>query len=350
MDMHLHIDRIPGLSKRKTGNALQVSFLHITLIISVLIILNPCLVYGVIIDRIAAVVNGEVITLSELETTARPILQKYINKDMTRQEKEAKKQEILHHILPNLIDEHLVEEEIKKLDITVSKEEIEDTIDSLCKQNYMSRDELVAKLENDGKTLKEYKNEIKREIEKARLINREVSSKIVITDEEVKKYIKRHPSKEDYYNNGKLYILQHICIVPKDPNDPESKEKSRRRAEEAYKALKKGKSFKEVIEHYSDLSSDEKDGYLGSFTLKEMAPFVRQAVVGLKPGEFSRVIDTPMGWQIFRLKEITQGRGAEDRQNYIEEVRRKLYRKEINRRFREWLKGLRAKSTIRILL
>jgi len=306
--------------------------------------------YGVILDRIAAVVNGDVITLSELESTVRPIFQKYINKDMTEEEIKAKKQEILHYVLPQLIDEHLVEGEIKRLDISVNKQEIQRALDKICKQNYMTIDELESKLESEGKTLKEYKKEIKRQIERARLIDKQVSSKIVITDEEVKKYIKKQSPKEDYYNSEQVYILQHISIIPKDPNDPKLKEKNKKRAEEAYKALKKGKSFKEIVERYSDLSSNEKDGYLGSFTLKEMAPFVKQVIAGLKPGEFSKVVDTPMGWQIFRLKEIVQGGERENERGHIEEIRQELYHKEINARFEEWLKRLRSKATIRILL
>ncbi len=347
------VNEAPFFPRRETRYAIRASSFYFAVIcISGLLIFNvfkcpPA--YGVIFDRIVAVVNGDVITLSELENTARPIFQKYINKGMTKEEIEAKKQEILHHILPQLIDEHLVEEEIKRLDISVNKQEIQEALDRICKQNYMTIDELVAQLNSEGKTLKEYKKEIKKQIERARLINRQVSSKVVITDEEIKKYIKKQHLRNDY--SGQLYILQHICISPKNPNDPKLKEEAKIRAEEAYKALKNGKSFKAIVKRYSDLSSDKEDGgYLGSFTLKEMAPFVKQAVAGLKPGDFSKVVDTPMGWQIFRLKKITRAGEDKNERAYIGKIRQKLYRREINARFEDWLKRLRSRSTIRILL
>ncbi|NIA08685.1 MAG: hypothetical protein GWP10_02680 [Nitrospiraceae bacterium] len=352
MDIKSLVNEVWFFFRKETRYVIRaLSFYIAVIIISSLLVFdafNCPSAYGVIVDRIAAVVNGDVITLSELENTARPIFQKYIDADMSKEEIKAKKQEILHRLLPQLIDERLVEKEIKKLNISVNKQEIEDALDRICKENYMSRDEFVAQLESKGETLKGYKKEIKRQIERATLINRQVSSKIVITDEQVKIYIKSHQPKQNY--NGQLYILQHISVVPKDPNNPDLKKKARERAEEAYRALKKGESFKEVVKRYSDFSPDEKDGYLGSFTLREMAPFVRQAVIGLKPGDFSKVVDSPMGWQIFRLKEIARGGKGDNGRSHIEKIRQKLYRKEINARFEEWLNRLRSKSTIRILL
>ncbi len=84
--------------------------------------------------------------------------------------------------------------------------------------------------------------------------------------------------------------------------------------------------------------------------MKEMAPFVKQAVVNLKPGDFSDIVDTQVGWQIFRLKEIVQSGQTDLDSAQIKEVRKKLYREQINARFEEWLRELRSKSTIQILL
>jgi len=135
-----------------------------------------------------------------------------------------------------------------------------------------------------------------------------------------------------------------------EEDDPESRKEARRRIEEAYNALKGKKDFEEVARHYSDLPSGQDGGYLGAFTLKEMAPSVKKAVVNLKPGDFSEIVDTRVGWQIFRLKEIVQSGQTDLDSAQIKEVRKKLYREQINARFEEWLRELRSKSTIQILL
>jgi len=105
-----------------------------------------------------------------------------------------------------------------------------------------------------------------------------------------------------------------------------------------------------VASSYSDFPSGQEGGYLGAFTLKDMALSVKQAVVNLKPGDFSDIVDTQVGWQIFRLKEILQSGQTDLNSAQIIEVRKKLYNQQINARFEEWLGELRSKSLIQILL
>jgi peptidyl-prolyl cis-trans isomerase SurA len=305
------------------------------------------LAYSAIVDRIAAIVNGDVITLSELEDRAQPLVQKYTNGEMSKEEIESKRQEVLTQVLPQLIDDRLAKEEVEKLGIKIGEREIERALDQICEDNHITRDELSAKLVSEGHTLEEYKKELKQQIERAELINAQVRAKIVITDEQVNEYLKEQPLKNS--SNDPLYIMQHICTTF-EKDDPESRENARRRIEEAYNALKKEKDFEEVARRYSDLPSGQDGGYLGALTLKEMAPFVKQAVAGLKSGDFSGIVYTPVGWQIFRLKEIVQSGETGSDSAQIKEVRKKLYRRQINARFEEWLRELRSKSTIQILL
>lgn len=301
-----------------------------------------------VIDRIVAVVNGEVITLSELEVKARPLIRQYLKDVKDPVSFDEKKKEILSKVLPQLVDERLIQKEIDRLGIKVSKQEVEAAIEGICKENGLTLEELKEKLERDGYTLEGYKKEIKKQIERTAVINSQVKAKIVVTDAQVLAYLKEHPgSGIDLPESGPRYILQQICIVP--GKDPASVARARERAKEALSALESGKEFSEVAKEYSDLPSAKDGGYLGALTPGEMAAFLRKAVLKLKPGEHSGVIETPMGFQIFRLKAIdTSARGVD--KNKMEEVRRKLYRQQINARFEEWLQELRSKSTIRILL
>jgi peptidyl-prolyl cis-trans isomerase SurA len=302
---------------------------------------------GAIVDRIAAIVNGDVITLSELESLAQPLVQQYTNEEMSKEEIEGKRQEILAKVLPQLIDDRLAKEEAKKLGIKIGEREIERALDQICEDNHMTRDEISAKLASEGHTLEEYKKELRQQIERAELIDAQVRAKIVITDEQVNEYLKEHSLLNS--PNESLYIMQHICTTF-EGDDSGSREKARRRIEEAYNALKKEEDFEEVARRYSDLPSGQDGGYLGSFSLKEMAPFVKQAIANLKPGDFSEIVYTQVGWQIFRLKEIVQSGQAEPGPAQIKEARKKLYRKQINTQFEEWIRELRSKSAIQILL
>ncbi len=322
-------------------------FARTFLVVAAVMAFETCPAYGILVDRIVATVNGDVITLSELEDWAQPFFRKYINQEMSKEEIETTRQEILSQVLPELIDERLAREEIKKLGIKVGEREIERALDQICEDNHITREQLSEKLAYEGHTLEKYKKELKQQIERAELINAQVSAKIVITDEQVNEYLKEHPINNS--SNEPLYIIEHIGVAF-EQNNPESREEARIRIEEAHNALKEGKVFEEVAIQYSDFPSGKDGGYLGAFTLNEMALSVKQAVIDLKPGDFSDIIDTQMGWQIFSLKEIVQSGQTELSSAQIKEVRKKLYQNQTNARFEEWLSELRSKSIINILL
>ncbi len=303
-----------------------------------------------IIDRIVAVVNDDVITLSELESRAQPILAK-IEQERKRPLSAKEKEEILAQILPQLIDEYLVDAEIKRLGIKIGDREVEQALQQLCKRNNITMQDLEAQLAAEGLTLEQYKEQLKRQIQRTELINAQVKSKIVVTDEQIADYLKQSskpaPSKEE----SPTYVLQHVCIVPLNPDDPRSVKRAKKIAEEAYKELKNGKPFEEVVAAYSAPAFKQNDGYLGGFKQEEMAPFIKEAIKDLKPGEYSKVVKTPLGFQIFKVKDITSESSDDVNVNSFEKerVREQLYQQQVNARFDEWLREIRSKATIKIL-
>ncbi len=321
---------------------------YIIILLCSFFVIFPVQSRGAMVDRIVAVVNDEVITLSELEKKAEPIIKKVEDENQGSPLSPAQKQEILSRLLPQLIDEKLVEQEIKRLGITVTEQEIDGAIEKICRDNHITRETLIKSLEQQGISFDEYKKGLKDQIERSRLIQAQVRAKIVVTDEQIDAYIKEHPLKKKV--EGPVYSLQHICVVPEDANDPDARERARRKAEKALMELKEGKSFEDTARRYSNVPSASEGGFLGTFTLKDMAPFVQNAIKGLKPGDYSNVIETPMGWQIFRVKGIVSGNEHQASDTYREEIRQKLFRQQINERFDEWLRQLRSQSTIRILL
>lgn len=303
----------------------------------------PGPVLGVVCDRVVATVNDQVITLTELEEKARPVLDKYLAEG----DPEAKKKEILAQILPQVVDEYLVQGEIAKRGIVVGDAEVDAAIERICAENRMGRDDLVARLQEEGLTLEQYRGELKEQIERARLIDAEVRGKIVVTDEQVDAYMRGADARSA--GEDARFVIEHIGVVPKDPGDPAARKSARERIDAAYKALKDGKAFSEVAASYSDFPSGKEGGYLGTFSPKEMAPVVRDAVRDLSPGGYSGVVDTAAGYQIFRLREINLAGETPSDPAKRDEIRQKIYRQQLNARFDEWLGGLRAKSSIRIL-
>ncbi len=296
-----------------------------------------------IVDRIAAVVNGEVITLSEVEEKARPVLERL--EAQGENVGPLERQRVMTKVLGELIDQTLVEIESKKLGIDVSDEEVELAYSQLLADNGVSEEELKRQLASSGLSLQEYKEQLKLQIKQSRLVQSQVRSKIAVTNDEILQYAKEKGLVTDV--KEPLYSLQHICIPY---GKTFSKEEARKRAEAAYDKLRSGAPFEEVAREFSSVPSAHEGGFLGTFTLKEMAPFVKEAIAGLKEGEFTPVMDTPMGWQIFRLKGVSRAKDGGIPKGLAEEIRQKIYRQKINSQLEQWLGRLRQKYTIKILL
>jgi len=324
----------------------QFRYISLFLFLLSLSLIAPYRAGAVIVDRIVAIVNGDVITLSELERRAAPILQKYITPDMPPEQRAEARREILARVLPQMIDDKLVDEEIRQLGISVKESEVDGVVQRMCRDSGITIEEFRDRLAQQGMTLEEYKEQVKKQIERARLVNSQVQQKIVITDEQVKEYLRKRKGGSSQYG-GPYYRIEQILIVPRG-SDGYAKQEARRRAEEALKELRAGAGFEQVARKYSDAGPDGLS--LGVFSMDEMAPVLRNAIEGLEPGEYSEIIETPLGFQILKLAGVSNSKEEEFDPMVMEETREKLYNMEMDSRFQEWLNELRAKSAIRILL
>jgi peptidyl-prolyl cis-trans isomerase SurA len=162
-----------------------------------------------VVDRIVAVVNDDIITLSELNQLAKP----YAGKIKTLGYPIEKEREMLFKvrddILNQLIDQKLTDQEIKRFKISVSEKEIDAALERVKEINYYTDEELRQELAGQGLNMEKYRKSIKEQILRAKLVNREIKSKVVITRQDAKSYYEAH---SDKYCGKKKYRLQNIII------------------------------------------------------------------------------------------------------------------------------------------
>ena len=289
---------------------------------------------AVIVDRIVAVVNDEVITLSELDEAAAPLYQKYLSHVEDPVERENLIRQIRKRVLKQLIDQKLLDQEAKRLEIKVSDREIDSFIENIKQQNHLSDEKFREFLAAQGLTYEEYRKQVAEQIKRIKLVQSHVQERIVVTDEEIKDYYRRH-----YLSQGNsLYELAAIVVT-----GPEAK----KRAEQAYAELKKGVPFEEVAAKYSSLKGSGRG--LGRFRLKELAPEVREVVSKLKPGAFSGPVKVGNSWQIFKLLAV-KSEGAPPLEEVRAEIEARLRQEKIDQMLQKWLKELKQKAYIRVLL
>jgi peptidyl-prolyl cis-trans isomerase SurA len=209
----------------------------------------------------------------------------------------------------------------------------------------MSDQDLRRALELDGISYDDYRKQIKDRMLRTRLVNREVKSKIVITDEDVKAYYDAHQS--EYGGHTKLE-LSHILIRVPSEAGPTEKERALNQINDIYKQLQNGEAFDKLASQYSEAPSAQRNGYLGVFDINQLSDKIQQAVQKLGPQQFSKIVETDQGYQIFYITSLTQS-GAKPLEEVRGEIQEKIYTESVDQKFNAWIKELRQRSHVQIL-
>jgi peptidyl-prolyl cis-trans isomerase SurA len=154
-------------------------------------------------------------------------------------------------------------------------------------------------LEQDGVDYSVFREQIRGEIVASRLRDREVESRITVSDAEIDGYLRSQAAagRNDEFN------LLHILVTVPEAAAPDVIQGRRARAEEAMARLRKGEDFKQVSATYSDAPNALQGGELGWRNAGRLPNIFAQAAVGMKPGDLSPVLRSPNGFHILKLVE-----------------------------------------------
>jgi len=286
-------------------------------------------------NRIVAVVNNEIITWLELEKKIRELLPPGTPADNPNVQKQ---------VLFQLIDEKLLGSQIRKLNLQVGKEEIDKAISQIREeQGLKSQEEFTAALAREGIREEDLRARLKDQMLRFRLISREIGSKVIFSEDQIRSYYQKNKSK---FEAGERLHLAQITILNSDYPSPEA---AKAKIEEIAAFLRQGESFASLARKYSKDPSAPQGGDLGFFSREEIDPALVQALTPLKPGETSPVQVLPEGWRLVQLLErgTSQGITQEAAREKIQEM---LYQEEVEARAGQWLLKLRERSSIQILL
>jgi peptidyl-prolyl cis-trans isomerase SurA len=297
-----------------------------------------------VVDKVVAVVNNEIILKS----------------DFARLEKRADKPGMLEDILLDgktptdlkkdkslqteyLINEKLMDSEIKKQNLTASADRVEQEIKQTAQRYKTTKEEIVTAAKNEmGLNPDEYRKFLKTQIERQSLIEQDVTSKVRVTDEEVyEEYIKRNPNAS---SNVSEVTLSQIYFNPKKSG---GEARAMDRANAALGKLRSGEKFEAIAEQNSEDPNFSNGGALGVFKAGELNPEFQTAIANLKAGQVTNVFKTKRGIYILKvidLKTIQDPQFEKDK----EKIRSVLMEKAFEKQFRSWLKKEREDATITI--
>jgi peptidyl-prolyl cis-trans isomerase SurA len=314
-------------------------------LISALFLLFPGNSRGEVVERIVALVNNEVITLSELEEAGARLFHQ-VRETTLPSERADKMKKAREEILNQLIENKILEQEIKKRKVEAPEREVDAAIADILKQNGMTENDLKTALAKDGMTYSLYRRHIREEMGKMRLVNWEIKSKIVLKEEDLRK-IYQEKIKE-FTDPLEVRVQQIFLPFPPGATD-EQISTLRKEAEALLKKIRAGEDFTNLAKEYSRGPEAREGGILGFFKQNELVPELEKAAFPLKAGEVSDVVKGPGGVHILRVMERKGGepKPFAEVQNRIREAK---LMEESEQKFKEWMKALKGKSYIEIKL
>jgi peptidyl-prolyl cis-trans isomerase SurA len=308
-------------------------------------LLTPLRTAGEVVERFVAVINSEVIFLSELEEFGKRYFEE-IRKKAPPSERQEKLNQARKEVLDQLIENKLLEQEIKKRKVEVSNKELDATIEDILKQNRITLDDMKMALAKQGMTLASYRERLRDDIGKTRLLNREIKSKIVISEEDVRKAYKDRI--QEFTLPLEVRVQQIFFAVPGNAS-PDRVAAAEREAGEVLERAKKGEEFSGLAKKYSQSPEGKEGGELGFFKSKELMPELEEAAFPLKTGEISPLVRSSEGFHIMRVMERKGGEPKSFAEVQIK-IRDEMLQAETEKRFQEWIKVLKEKSYIEIKL
>jgi len=250
----------------------------------------------ILVDRIVAVVNDEVVMLSELENKLSTV-----RNQIKQQGGQPPPAGVLEkQVLDNLIQNKLQLQMAKINGITVDDEPLNRTIANIAAENNLSLDEFRATLEDDGYNFERFRKEIRDTIIISRLRQRNVTNKIVVSEREIDNFL---ANREFQGETDAEVRLAHILIAfPEDASD-EDIQQARVSAENVRQAAVDGKDFSALAKAVSDGNTAQSGGDLGWRKMTEIPSLFSEYVPNMQQGDVSGLIQSPGGFHIIKLVE-----------------------------------------------
>ncbi len=297
-----------------------------------------------IIDRVVAVVNDEVVTLSEVEDAAAGALRE-AEAESDPVARQQKRQRQLRAFLDLIIGDKLVKQEAAKARIVVREPEVEAHLDRVMQQQGWGQPQLQQYLLAQGLTLAAFKEQVRDQLLQRKVVGRFLRDKITLTDRDVLNYCREKTTEA-----ASSYAVEAAHIVLRLPEGATPAEDAalRRKAEEIRDRAKAGEDFAALAKQYSDIGGDN-GGALGTVNKGDLDPSLEKAIFGLPEGGVGGPVRTPAGYHVVRaVKRVKKATSACDEVD--PEMRNALYQERMRDAMADWIGDLRKKAFIEVRL
>lgn len=298
---------------------------------------------AVVIDGIAATVNGEVITLLDLEKAGKPQVDKELSTTLKRERARAKR-DILTSVLDQLIVRTLQIQRAAELRLSVSEAEVSTAIENIMRGNSLTEDMLTRALTEQGLTMEAYRAQISEQILFSKLMQQEIRARIAVTPEEIEAYYQDH--EQDYHRPERIRVRHLLVKVGTEAGEDEF-QAAREEINDILAQSREGQNFIDLIRTYSPQTMQGEESLSGWLKRGEFLKELEDVAFSLPVGEVSDPIRSQAGFHLLQVAEKEEASQLAV-ETVSDSIKESLLREKMKLDHGEWLREMRENAQVEI--
>jgi parvulin-like peptidyl-prolyl isomerase len=297
-----------------------------------------------VVDQIVAKVNGDIVSQEEIARTSKQMADELKAQGASGPQLQQAMDEREKDILRDRIDQLLLVQKGKELNINVDSE-VSKYVAQVQRQSKISDTEKFHDYirQQSGMTYEDFLNEYKKQTLTREVIGQEVGRHIAITDKEVQDFYDAH--KADFVREEKVYLSE--ILISTDGKDAAGMAAAEKKAKQLSSEASKGQRFADLARDNSDASTAKDGGALGGYKKGDLNKTIEDAVWNLPRGAVTEPIKIPTGYEIFKVEDHTKA-GLAPLADVKSEIENALYGPKMQPRVREYLTRLRTQAFLQI--
>lgn len=311
------------------------------------VVVPPAAAATMVLDRIAAVVNEEIVLESEVNQTALQTARAELGEvDFASAEGQRKFEQHRKKTLESLVERVLIMQQAREMKVEITEDELRSAVDSVRTQNNLTPEQFQEALKQQGfNSIEEYKKSLQKQLVQLRVVNQAVRSKITVGDDEVRALYAQNV-RQASGDAMQVHLKQIFLALPAGANPTQLDEK-RRLGMKIVAEVRGGKDFTQLAKQHGDDAASKAGGDLGFLARGDLPPELREPVAGMDPGDVRGPVQSDRGLHILQLIEKKSGE-VKSFDDVKEDLRRQLYEQSLERGIQNWTKELRRKAHVDI--
>ncbi len=289
-----------------------------------------------LIERVVGIVNDRAILLSDVRQRAAPGISQAMQAP-TESQRMKQVTDLYRGVLDRLIDEQLIADAARDLDIRVEQRDIDRAIQNVQAQSGMGTEQFWQAVREQGLSLAAYREDIRRQILRLKVLNQRVRGRVSVREEDIRQ---RYEDSVRKMGRSKRYNTAHVFVPLADDAGATEVAEAEQKMRQVHQQLSPA--------GFQQIASEVGGGDLGWLKQGDLPSNLEDTILALEPGEVSQPVRGPSGYHIFLLNDVQRGGG--DAPEYAE-VREQIYRSMVEQAMAKeeqvFLRELRRKAVIK---